>query len=76
MRTAEIVRNTNEKTESIIELILTKDALRPEKENLVSVLDFIGHVSENIENMTVKALPVSEFNEIFAEYDFSWLHLK
>ena len=28
-------------------------------------------ISENIENMTVKALPVSEFNEIFAEYDFS-----
>lgn len=46
-----LVRNTNEKTKSTIELILTKDALKPEKENVESVLDFIGHISENIESI-------------------------
>lgn len=51
-----IVRNTNEKTASTIELILTKDALKPEKENLISVLDFIGHISENIENIEFDCL--------------------
>lgn len=51
-----IVRNTNEKTVSTIELILTKDALKPEKENLTSVLDFIGHISENIESIEFDCL--------------------
>ncbi len=51
-----ISRNTNEKTASTIELVLTKDALKPEKENLVSVLDFIGHISENIENIEFDCL--------------------
>lgn len=51
-----IERNTNEKTVQTIELILTKDALMPEKNNLVSVLDFIGHISNNIENIDFDCL--------------------
>ena len=50
---------------TMLVIAFTQNAKKPNTDQLTEA------VSKNIETMTIKALPVSEFDEIFTEYNFS-----